>query len=160
MVTRETILEKLRPIEDPEIGLSIVDLGLIYDIEIVDNRTVNITMTLTTPACPYGPILLTKVQDTIREIDGVEKATVAMVWEPPWNPAEMASEKARDELGIWWQKLYCILPPLLAKKIYECYFGLKSAEVTLEANSNKNNQDAQNKIIKKLQNNFPFAKIR
>ena len=101
MLTREIVLEKIRPVADPEICLSVVDLGLIYDVEIVDQKMVNITMTLTTPGCPYGPALLTDIEDAVKELEGVEKVTITLVWDPPWNPEEMASEKAKDELGIW-----------------------------------------------------------
>ncbi len=100
-LTRELILEKLKPIEDPEIALGVVDLGLIYDVEIVDNKEVNITMTLTTPACPYGPMLVEQVENAVKAVEGVEKTSVTVVWDPPWNPAEMASDMAKDVLGIW-----------------------------------------------------------
>ena len=101
MPTKSEILAKIEPIEDPEIGLSLVDLGLIYDVTVLDNRIVNIFMTLTTPGCPYGPQLIKAVEKAVKELDGVEKADVELVWDPPWNPAEMASEYARDVLGIW-----------------------------------------------------------
>jgi metal-sulfur cluster biosynthetic enzyme len=101
MPTKEEILSKLEPIEDPELGLSLVDLGLIYDVLIMDNRIVNISMTLTTPGCPYGPQLIKSVENTVREMDGVEKADVEVIWDPPWDPTEMASEYAKDVLGIW-----------------------------------------------------------
>ncbi|UCC79053.1 MAG: DUF59 domain-containing protein [Candidatus Zixiibacteriota bacterium] len=101
MPTKEEILAKLEPIEDPELGLGLVDLGLIYDVMILDNRIVNIFMTLTTPGCPYGPRLIKAVENAVSEMDGVEKAEVEVVWDPPWDPAEMASEYARDVLGIW-----------------------------------------------------------
>lgn len=101
MPTKEEILAKLEPIEDPELGLSLVDLGLIYDVMILDNRIVNILMTLTTPGCPYGPQLMKAVKNAVKEMDGVEKAEVEVVWDPPWDPTEMASEYAKDVLGIW-----------------------------------------------------------
>ncbi len=101
MLTRELILEKIKPIEDPEINIGVVDLGLIYDVAIFDGKNIEITMTLTTPACPYGPILVSKVEEAIKSIEGVEKVTIYTVWDPPWNPIEMASESAKNELGIW-----------------------------------------------------------
>ncbi len=101
MLTRELIIEKLKPIEDPEINISVVDLGLIYDVAIFEGENVEITMTLTTPACPYGPILVSQVEEAIKNIEGVKKVTVYTVWDPPWNPVEMASDYAKDELGLW-----------------------------------------------------------
>ncbi len=101
MPTREEILAKIAPVEDPEIRVGIVDLGLVYDVAFPDNRTVNISMTLTTLGCPYGPQLVEAVKNVVLELGGVEKVNVELVWDPPWNPAEMASEYARDALGIW-----------------------------------------------------------
>ena len=100
MLDKVTILEKLAPIQDPEIGIGIVDLGLIYNIEVNDGKDVKIVMTLTTPACPYGPELLTVIDKEIRDM-GANKIDIELVWDPPWNPEEMASEEAKDRLGIW-----------------------------------------------------------
>jgi metal-sulfur cluster biosynthetic enzyme len=101
MLTRESVLEKLKPIEDPEVGLSVVDLGLIYDVAIFDGKKVEITMTLTSPGCPYGPELVGQVESAAKTIEGAETVEVYTVWDPPWNPAEMASDYAKDRLGIW-----------------------------------------------------------
>lgn len=101
MVTPEQIKEKLVDVKDPEIGLGVVDLGLIYDIDIKNDGEVNILMTLTTPACPYGPELVDAVKLTVMQMEGVKKAEVEVVWEPPWDPEEMASDYAKDVLGIW-----------------------------------------------------------
>jgi metal-sulfur cluster biosynthetic enzyme len=101
MITPEQIKEKLVNVKDPEIGLGVVDLGLIYDIDIKDGGMVTISMTLTTPVCPYGPELVDAVKLTVMQMEGVKKAEVEVVWEPPWNPEEMASDYAKDVLGIW-----------------------------------------------------------
>jgi metal-sulfur cluster biosynthetic enzyme len=101
MPTKNEILARLEPIEDPEIRVGLVDLGLIYDVVILDNRIVNIFMTLTTPGCPYGPQLVKQVKRAVTEVEGVEKVDVELVWDPPWDPTEMASEYAKDVLGIW-----------------------------------------------------------
>ncbi len=101
MPTKEEIMAKLEPIEDPEIRVGLVDLGLIYDVVILDDRIVNVFMTLTTPGCPYGPQLIAQVKEVVLGMEGVEKADVEVVWEPPWDPTEMASEYAKDVLGIW-----------------------------------------------------------
>lgn len=101
MITPEQIKEKLVNVKDPEVGLGVVDLGLIYDIDIKDDGEVRILMTLTTPVCPYGPELVDAVKLTVMQMEGVKKAEVEVVWEPPWNPEEMASDYAKDVLGIW-----------------------------------------------------------
>jgi metal-sulfur cluster biosynthetic enzyme len=94
------ILEKLAPIQDPEMGIGIVDLGLIYNVEVENGKDVKITMTLTTPACPYGPELLTVIEKEVRDM-GASKVDIELVWDPPWDPEEMASDEAKDRLGIW-----------------------------------------------------------
>ena len=101
MPDKSEIMGKIEPVMDPELGLSVVDLGLIYDVVILDNRIINIFMTLTTPGCPYGPQLISGVKNAAAELDGVEKVDVELVWDPPWDPTEMASEYAKDVLGIW-----------------------------------------------------------
>ena len=100
-ITKETILEALMPIQDPEIRIGVVDLGLIYDVEISEAKAVTVKMTLTTPACPYGEMLVAQVQKTAADFPGVTDAKVDLVWEPMWDPREMASDYAKDLLGIW-----------------------------------------------------------
>jgi metal-sulfur cluster biosynthetic enzyme len=102
MVTEQQVLETLRPIQDPEVRISIVDLGLIYGVEILDGgRKVNIRMTLTSPACPVGPEIMSLVKGAAESIEEVDQADVQMVFEPLWNPKTMASDDAKDMLGIW-----------------------------------------------------------
>ncbi|MCD6249058.1 MAG: DUF59 domain-containing protein [candidate division Zixibacteria bacterium] len=98
---RATITEALRPVQDPEIRIGIVDLGLIYDIDINDNTEVNIKMTLTTPACPYGQVLVGMAHQAAENVEGVSKVEISLVWDPVWNPQEMCSDLAKDQLGIW-----------------------------------------------------------
>jgi metal-sulfur cluster biosynthetic enzyme len=100
-ITKESILKQIRPVEDPDIGMSLVDMGLIYDVEIIDDKRVNIKMTLSSPGCPIGDYLLTKVREAALKHDGVEDADVFLVWEPPWDPAKMAADYVKDALGIW-----------------------------------------------------------
>ncbi len=99
--TKEQIIEALKPVQDPEIRIGVVDLGLVYDIDVTDEGEVTIKMTLTTPACPYGEILLAQVHRAVEELEGVTKVQVVLVWDPPWNPEEMCSDLAKDQLGIW-----------------------------------------------------------
>ena len=98
MVTEEIVLEQIKQIIDPDIGLNIVDMGLIYGVDINDD-IVNITMTLTSPGCPAAPQLLNGSQTVVQQLDGVEEVNVNVVWTPPWDP-EMMSEEAKDELGF------------------------------------------------------------
>jgi metal-sulfur cluster biosynthetic enzyme len=91
MVTEDQVREALKQIEDPEVGLNIVDLGLIYDIE-VDGSTVNVSMTLTSPGCPVGPQLLNGSQMVVKELEGVEEANIQLVWEPFWSPDRINPE--------------------------------------------------------------------
>ena len=99
MVTEEIVLEQIKQIIAPDIGLNIVDMGLIYGVDINDD-IVNITMTLTSPGCPAAPQLLNGSQTVVQQLDGVEEVNVNVVWTPPWDP-EMMSEEAKDELGIF-----------------------------------------------------------
>jgi len=99
--TKEAVLTALKPIRDPEIQIGIVDLGLVYDVDILPGGLVQIKMTLTTPACPYGEMLVNMAHRAVQELDGVTEVRIALVWEPVWDPKEMASEEAKDMLGIW-----------------------------------------------------------
>jgi len=101
MELKDKITEALAKVKDPEIDLGMIDLGLIYDIDINDNMEVVVTMTLTTPACPYGPELVDAVKISVQKIEEVKDAEVEVVFDPPWKPEEMASDYAKDVLGIW-----------------------------------------------------------
>jgi len=91
MITEEQAREALKQVEDPEIGLNIIDLGLVYEIDI-EGSTVSIRMTLTSPGCPVGPQLLGGAKRALEELEGVEEANVELVWEPFWTPARVAPE--------------------------------------------------------------------
>jgi metal-sulfur cluster biosynthetic enzyme len=99
-LTKDEILESLKDVYDPEIGVNIVDLGLVYDAVTDDDNNVEVTMTLTSMGCPLGPVIIQDVQQAIGQLDGSGEVQVRIVWSPPWSPA-MMSEEARDELGIW-----------------------------------------------------------
>lgn len=100
-VSADVILEALKEVEDPELGISIVDLGLVYGIE-VEEKKVRVRMTLTSPGCPIGPMLQTAVHGTVTRVyPQAEDVRVDLVWNPPWDPYKMASEEAKDMLGIW-----------------------------------------------------------
>jgi len=100
--TKEQILEVLKPIQDPELNISIVDLGLIYNVNFEnDGKKIVIDMTLTSPGCPVGPQLMAAVHTKAAGISGIEDAEVKLVWTPKWDPKIMASEDAKDQLGIF-----------------------------------------------------------
>ncbi|HEX8199994.1 MAG TPA: metal-sulfur cluster assembly factor [Isosphaeraceae bacterium] len=99
MPAHETIVNALRTVTDPEIGINVVDLGLVYSIQAHEDQ-VEVEMTLTTPACPAGPEILRNAVAAIERVEGVAKANVKLVMSPPWTPDRMTDE-ARDELGIF-----------------------------------------------------------
>ncbi|CAN5559448.1 iron-sulfur cluster assembly protein [soil metagenome] len=98
--TREDVREGLKTVYDPEIGVNIVDLGLVYDCDVEEEGNVLVTMTLTSLGCPLGPVIVSEVQSALKDFEGVGEVDVKLVWSPPWSPALM-SEEAKDELGIW-----------------------------------------------------------
>ncbi|MFP4596807.1 MAG: metal-sulfur cluster assembly factor [Persicimonas sp.] len=92
------LLEALREVIDPEIGINIVDLGLVYAVE-RRGKCVDVVLTMTTPACPLSAVIEEDVRDALLErVAGVEQVCVAVIFEPPWSP-EMISERARTQLG-------------------------------------------------------------
>lgn len=99
MVTEDAVFDAVKEIIDPEVGINIVDMGLIYGVDIED-ETVNITMTLTSPGCPAGGQLINGTQHVTQQLEGVGEVNVNVVWTPRWTP-EMMTEEAKDELGIF-----------------------------------------------------------
>jgi metal-sulfur cluster biosynthetic enzyme len=97
----EQVMNALRSVYDPELGISIVDLGLVYGVTMEENR-VNVDMTLTTPACPLGPVIKQQAYAVLTShFDWVQDVDINLVWTPRWDPYTMASEEAKAELGIW-----------------------------------------------------------
>ena len=99
-LTEMDVLRALRDVEDPELGLSIVDLGLIYSIQL-DEEKCRVEMTLTSQGCPIGPALMSDVQERAKEATGLDDVEVRLVWDPPWDPAIMATDDAKFILGIF-----------------------------------------------------------
>ncbi len=93
--------EALWHVQDPELQMSILELGLIYGVEVNDAGDVTVTMTLTSPACPAGPIIAAQVRQALHGVAGVGATEVRIVWNPPWDPRTMASEDVRISLGVW-----------------------------------------------------------
>jgi len=99
MTTTDDITEALKQVYDPELNINVVDLGLVYGTVLDTDGKVHITMTLTSPGCPIGPMVGEMVQDAVGPLDGVKEVDVDIVWSPPWNPT-MMSEEAKLELGF------------------------------------------------------------
>ncbi len=97
-LTKEVLYKELRQVVDPELHINIVDLGLIYDITVDEQQKVHIDMTLTSPACPYGPMILYNVRFVMKNSFNKDDVDINVVWDPPWS-AEHMSEEARLELG-------------------------------------------------------------
>src|ERR671934_192047 len=98
MPTKEEVVEALRTVEDPELGMDIVELGLMYDVE-VDGPKVKVIHTLTSMGCPVGPMIQENVDQIVRSMPGVEEVEVELTWDPPWTPEKM-SDDAKFILGF------------------------------------------------------------
>ncbi len=96
---RDRVVEALKNIDDPELGMNIVDLGLVYGVDIYSDQ-VYITYTLTTMACPIGPMIEAEMQRFLADIPGIERMQAEMVFRPPWTP-EMMSEEAKAAFGFF-----------------------------------------------------------
>jgi metal-sulfur cluster biosynthetic enzyme len=102
-LSEETVLAAMRQVRDPELMINVVDLGLIYGVDVTEadgKSNILVTMTMTTPACPFGPQLLQEVKDMVGGLEGVGTVNVQLTLSPPWTPDRM-TEAARDELGIF-----------------------------------------------------------
>ncbi len=97
-LTEQTVRQALRTVKDPELNLSISDLGLVYDV-VVEDGTVHIRMTLTSPGCPAGPQIMNDIHKTLRPLEGVKDVDIEIVWEPYWTP-EQIDPKVRAMMGF------------------------------------------------------------
>jgi metal-sulfur cluster biosynthetic enzyme len=98
MPTREEVFEALHQVEDPELGMDIVDLGLLYDVEVTDAK-VKVTYSLTSMGCPAGAMIQEDIDRVVREMPGVDDVEAELTFEPPWSPERM-SEDAKFILGF------------------------------------------------------------
>jgi len=100
MITKEQVIESLKNCYDPEIPIvNLVELGLIYDVEVNENNDVNVRMTLTSPGCPMHSLISQDAKSKIEKIESVGKVNIEVVWDPPWNP-NMMSDEAKQKLGF------------------------------------------------------------
>ena len=98
MANTEEVRNALRQVEDPELGMDIVDLGLLYDVE-VENGKVKVIHTLTSMGCPVGPMIQEQIHEVVAALPDVSDVEVELTWDPPWTPEKM-SEDAKFILGI------------------------------------------------------------
>ncbi|MCF8359506.1 MAG: iron-sulfur cluster assembly protein [Prolixibacteraceae bacterium] len=96
----QDIIEMLKEVYDPEIPVNIYDLGLIYSIDVEDNGTASVVMTLTAPGCPVADMIVQNVYENVMSVEGVNEANIELTFEPPWDKS-MMSEEARLELGFF-----------------------------------------------------------
>lgn len=103
MVTQEIVRDALKEVQDPELMLGILELGLVYDVVVEGDagQDVTVVMTLTSPMCPVGPMFTQSVQSKVESIDGVDRCKVDLTFSPPWDPKTMASDDVKNQLGIW-----------------------------------------------------------
>jgi metal-sulfur cluster biosynthetic enzyme len=98
MPSREEVIDALRAVEDPELGMDIVELGLLYDVE-VEGPKVHMTYSLTSMGCPVGPMIEQQMLEVVEGLEGVENVQAELTWEPPWSPEKM-SDDAKFILGF------------------------------------------------------------
>ena len=98
-VTRDEVYQALKTVYDPEIPVNVVDLGLIYDVQVTEDSNVFVQMTLTFPGCGMGPHIAQQAEWAIQDLDGVEEVEIELTFDPPWSP-DLISEEARMMLGI------------------------------------------------------------
>ena len=98
MVTEEVATETLKEVYDPELHYHIVDLGLVYEVNVKDGD-IKVLMTLTTPACPIGPMITEQIQETLGIMPGVKDVDVEFTFDPPWG-TDMMSDEAKSDLGL------------------------------------------------------------
>jgi metal-sulfur cluster biosynthetic enzyme len=94
VVTEEAVMQALRDVYDPEIGVNVVDLGLVYRLDVVGDN-VDVDLSMTTPGCPATGMIVETAEMAIRQIPGVNQVHVELVWDPPWTPDRMADDVKR-----------------------------------------------------------------
>lgn len=98
-ITTDMVYEKLNSVVDPEIGIDIVSLGLVYDVKVDDNNDISVKMTMTVPGCPLAGMIVADAQNVLEEMEGVGEVKVELVWDPPWSP-DMIKSDIKKKLGI------------------------------------------------------------
>jgi metal-sulfur cluster biosynthetic enzyme len=101
LLSEELVMERLKDVFDPEIHMSIVELGLVYGVDISEEGVVDVTYTLTSPGCPLGPVIDGQIVDVLVDLPGVKEVHGKLTVSPPWDPRTMASDDVKMQLGIW-----------------------------------------------------------
>jgi len=96
----DQVRSNLRKVVDPEIGINIVDLGLIYKIDVNEENDVQVLMTLTAPNCPFGEMIMMESEFAVRSVQGVNLVKINLTFDPPWNPDQHVSDEAKYQMGI------------------------------------------------------------
>ena len=100
MASEQDVLEMLRQVEDPELGMDVVDLGLVYDVA-VEGPKVKVLYSLTSMGCPAGPLIAQDMDSAVRQVEGIEDVELELTFDPPWNQS-MMSEEARLQTGMYY----------------------------------------------------------
>ncbi len=98
-LTKESVVDALKTVYDPEIPVNIVDLGLVYDVQVNETGGIYVQMTLTFPGCGMGPFIAQQAEWAVQDLEGAGEVEIEMVFDPPWSP-ELISEEAKSQLGI------------------------------------------------------------
>ena len=119
---RESVIDVLKSVYDPEIPVNIYELGMIYEVQVSETADVHVVMTLTSPACPVAETLPGEVENKVQNVDGVASGVVELVWEPSWTPEKM-TEAARLQLGMMEPRAIpaTIRPPSSRKATPHCH---------------------------------------
>lgn len=99
MISEQQVWDVLKDVFDPELNFNIIDLGLVYGVEVKGGKDISIKMTMTTPFCPYGPALLDDAKGQLGKMEGVGSINIEVVWEPAWGVEKIKTE-VREQLGL------------------------------------------------------------
>ena len=97
---KDSVKSSLKRVVDPEIGINIVDLGLVYEIDVNQENDVQVLMTLTAPNCPFGDMIMMETEFAVRRVKDVNLVKINLTFDPPWNPDQHVSDEAKYQMGI------------------------------------------------------------
>ena len=100
----DSVKSSLKRVVDPEIGINIVDLGLVYEIDVNQENDVQVLMTLTAPNCPFGDMIMMETEFAVRSVKDVNLVKINLTFDPPWNPDQHVSDEAKYQMGLLWSK--------------------------------------------------------
>ena len=96
----DSVKSSLKRVVDPEIGINIVDLGLVYEIDVTQENDVQVLMTLTAPNCPFGDMIMMETEFAVRSVKDVNLVKINLTFDPPWNPDQHVSDEAKYQMGL------------------------------------------------------------